>query len=162
MIWIDYCIIGLIFISSLFGLLRGFIKEAFSLFIWLSAIWVSVTFNTKLAYFFTDAINSSELRLAIAFIFLFFGTLFLGVLLNSLLSELVKKTGITGSDRLIGMIFGIFRGLILISILVIIAGLTPLPENTWWKKSTLILPFQSLAIWFRDHLPSDLTDAINF
>lgn len=162
MIWIDYTIIGLIFISSVIGLLRGFIKEAFSLAIWISAVWVGLSFSRALSTFLEGIISVPSVRISAAFSILFLITLILGALISYLLSELVKKTGLTGSDRFAGMIFGIARGLIVVSIAVMLAGLTPLPEDLWWKESILIPPFQSLAVWFRGHIPSGLMDYVNF
>jgi membrane protein required for colicin V production len=162
MIWIDYTIIALILISSVIGLLRGFIREAFSLVIWVIAIWVGLTFSREFSSFLEDLMSIPSARIATAFAVLFFVTLILGALISYLLGELVKKTGLTGSDRFAGMIFGIARGLVVVAIIVMLAGLTPLPEDSWWKESTLIPPFQSLAIWLRDHIPSGLAGYINY
>ncbi len=162
MIWIDYTIIGLILISSIIGLMRGFIKEAFSLFIWMVAIWVGLTFSREFSVFLEDVISYPSARIATAFALLFIVTLILGALISFLLGELVKKTGLTGSDRFAGMFFGVARGLVVVSIVVMQTGLTPLPEDSWWKESTLIPPFQSLAIWLRDHTPSGLTAYVNY
>jgi membrane protein required for colicin V production len=60
------------------------------------------------------------------------------------------------------MIFGIARGLVVVSITVMLAGLTPLPEDSWWKESMLIPPFQSLAVWLRDQIPSGLAGYVNY
>jgi len=162
MIWIDYAIIGLILISSIIGLLRGFVREAFSLVIWIVAIWIGLTFSREFSIFLEGVIDYPSARIASAFAVLFFVTLILGALISYLLGELVKKTGLTGSDRFAGMIFGIARGLVVVAIIVMLAGLTPLPEDSWWKESVLIPPFQSLALWLRDHIPSGLAGYINY
>ena len=162
MIWIDYVLIGIIVISSIIGLFRGLIKEAFSLFIWIFAAWVALTFSRNLSPFLIDFIESPSIRISAAGGLLFLITLILGAVINYLLTELVKKTGVTGSDRLLGMVFGIARGLIICAIAVTLAGLTPLPEEPWWDDSFLIPQFQSLAVWVRDHIPSGLLDNINF
>jgi membrane protein required for colicin V production len=158
MIWIDYSIIGLILISSIIGLFRGFIKEAFSLMIWGVATWVGLRFSRPLSELIESLIRSPSARIIVAFIILFIITLILGALVSYLLGELVKKTGLTGSDRFAGMIFGITRGVIVVSLVVMLAGLTPLPEDTWWKESVLIPPFQSLAVWLRDFIPIGMND----
>lgn len=162
MIWIDYAIIGLILISSIIGLFRGFIREAFSLVLWGTAFWVGLTFSREFSGLLEGIISYPSARIATAFAILFFITLILGALISYLLSELVKKTGLTGSDRFAGMIFGITRGLIVVSIIIMLAGLTPLPEDSWWKESTLIPPFQSLAIWLHDHMPSGLAGYVKY
>ncbi len=162
MIWIDYAIISLIGISSLIGLLRGFIKEAFSLVLWVLAIWIGFTYSQAFSVYLEPFIQYPSARLAASFGILFFVTLILGAIISHLLSELVKKTGLTGSDRFAGMIFGIARGFAVVAIIVMLAGLTPLPKDAWWKESVLIPPFQSLAVWFRDNIPSGLAKYVSY
>ncbi len=162
MIWVDYAIIGLIVISSIIGLLRGFVKEAFSLCLWVVAIWVGLTFSREFSGFLDGLISQPSVRIACAFIALFLVTLILGAMIGYLLGELVKKTGLSGSDRFAGMIFGIARGLVVTSIIIMLAGLTPLPEDSWWKESQLIPPFQSLAVWLREHIPSGVAGYVNY
>lgn len=162
MIWIDYTILGIILISSIIGLFRGLIKEALSLTIWIVAIWIGLTFSRDFSSLLVGIISAPSGRIAVAFAILFLLTLIIGALISYLLGELVKKTGLTGSDRFAGMIFGVARGLVVTSIIIMLAGLTPLPEDPWWKESMLIPPFQQLAIWFKDHIPSGLTNLINF
>jgi len=162
MIWIDYAIIGLIFVSLIIGLLRGLVKEAFSLITWVLAIWIGLTYGRGLAGFLGTYISHPSMRIAAAFAILFFLTLILGSLIGYLLGELVKKTGLTGSDRFAGMLFGIARGILVVTLLVVLAGMTPLPEDSWWQESTLIPPFQSLAVWLRDNLPPEMANYVNY
>ena len=162
MIWIDYTLIGLILISSVIGLLRGLIREAFSLVLWVLAIWIGLTFSREFSGFLEGLIDYPSARIAAAFAALFFITLILGALISYLLSELVKKTGLTGSDRFAGMIFGIARGLVVVAIIIMLAGLTPLPEDSWWKESVLIPPFQAFAVWLREHIPSGMAGYVNY
>ncbi len=162
MIWIDYTIMGLILISSVIGLLRGLIREAFSLVIWVVAIWVGLTFSREFSGFLEGMISYPSARIAAAFAVLFFITLILGALISYLLGELVRKTGLTGSDRFAGMIFGIARGLVVVAIIIMLAGLTPLPKDSWWKESVLIPPFQALAVWLREHIPSGMASYVNY
>lgn len=162
MIWIDFAIIGLVFISLVIGLLRGFVKEAFSLVTWILAIWVGLSFSREFSRFLEQSISYPSARIAASFAILFVMTLVLGGMISFLLGVLVNKTGLTGTDRFIGMIFGVFRGMVVVSIIIMLAGLTPLPEDPWWKESKLIPPFQTLAIWLRDHVPSGVAGYINY
>jgi membrane protein required for colicin V production len=162
MIWIDFAIIGLVLVSLIIGLVRGFIKEAFSLVTWILGIWVGLSFSREFSSFLEQSISYPSARIAAAFAILFVMTLVLGGLISFLLGVLVNKTGLTGTDRFAGMIFGIVRGMVVVSILVMLAGLTPLPEDSWWKESKLIPPFQSLAVWLRDHVPSGMSGFINY
>ena len=119
-------------------------------------------YSRDFAVLLQNTITYPSVRIAIAFLLLFFMTLILGSLISFILNQLIEKTGLTGTDRLLGMVFGIIRGLVLVSVMVMLAGLTPLPEDPWWKHSLLIPPFQSLAIWLKDHIPSDLMGYIHY
>lgn len=162
MIWIDYAIVALIVISSVIGLMRGLVKEVFSLLLWVLAIWVGLNFSREGAVFLPAMITSPTARMASAFAVLFLLTLIIGSLISYLLGELIEKTGLTGSDRFAGMIFGIARGLLVVTLVIMLAGLTPIPEESWWKESLLIPPFQSLAIWLQANMPDGLVDYINY
>lgn len=162
MIWIDYAISALILVSAVMGLLRGFIKEAFALTIWVAALWVGMHYSRDFAVLLQTAIGHPTARVAAAFGLLFFMTLILGALIGFILNQLIEKTGLTGSDRILGMLFGVLRGAVLVSVLVMLGGVTPLPEDPWWKQSLLIPPFQSLAVWLKDHIPSALAGYIHF
>ena len=144
------------------GLFRGLIREAFSLFTWIIAIWIGLTFSRTFSVFLEPVISYPSARIAAAFAVLFFATLILGGIISFLLSALVEKTGLTGTDRFAGMLFGIARGMAVVAVLVMLAGLTPLPEDSWWKKSKLIPPFQSLAVWLRDQVPSSMAGYFNY
>jgi membrane protein required for colicin V production len=62
---------------------------------------------------------------------------------------LVKATGLTGTDRVLGMVFGLFRGALLVVILIAVLKLTPLVNDPWWSESTLIEHFEKLETWSR-------------
>lgn len=161
-VWVDYTITGLMLISALVGLLRGFIKEAFALATWVVAIWVGTQYSHDVSLLLPPSISLPSARMALGFAAVFAVTLILGSLISVLLSHLVQKTGLSGTDRLVGLGFGIIRGSVLVAILVMLAGLTPLPADPWWKQSQLIPPFQSLAVWLKDHIPPNLADYIKF
>ncbi len=154
--WVDFVIIGIIFLSSLISLVRGFMKEVISLASWVAAFWVALMFASPLAPLVPASVEVPSLRLAIAFIVLFLLTLVVGAIVNFLVNQLVKKTGLSGTDRAVGVLFGIVRGVVLITLLVLLVGLTPVPQDPWWQESVLIDHFQTLAIWARDMLPPDL------
>ncbi|MET0106108.1 MAG: CvpA family protein [Sedimenticola sp.] len=161
MIWIDYVIIGIIGLSAMISLVRGFISEALSLAVWILAFWVAWTFFRELAVQL-DWFTVPSVQLGAAFAILFIATLMLGALVNFLVGQLVEKTGLSGTDRLIGIFFGAARGAVLIAILVLLAGLTPFPNDPWWKESQLIGYFQELAIWLKTLLPADIGEKFNF
>jgi membrane protein required for colicin V production len=162
LIWVDYCIVGIIGLSALIGLLRGFIREVFSLCAWFLAAWIGLRFSREFSAYLDPLISVPSARMAASFGILFLASLILASLIAFLLHKLVHSTGLTGTDRLAGMVFGIGRGVVATAVLVLLAGVTPLPADPWWKESALIPPFQSLALWLRDQLPSDVGNYIKF
>lgn len=162
MIWLDYVLIGIILVSTLISLVRGFVREAFSLAIWVLAFWVSLTFFRELAVQLEGFIETPSVRLGVSFALLMLMSLAIGGLVNYLFIQLIERTGLSGSDRFIGMIFGAARGVLLICILVLLAGLTPFPSDPWWKASQLIPYFEELAVWLRSLLPPDIAAYFHF
>jgi len=160
--WVDLVIIGIVFFSAIVSLLRGFVKEVISLASWVLAFWVSVVFSSQLAPLLPASIEVPSIRLAVAFVVLFLLTLIVGAVINFLLSQLVKKTGLSGTDRSVGMIFGIVRGVLLVTILVLLGGLTPMPQDPWWQDSVLIGYFEKLAVWAQDMLPAEVAEHFQF
>ncbi|AGS39836.1 Colicin V production protein CvpA [Cycloclasticus zancles 78-ME] len=162
MIWVDYVILGIIFISALIGLFRGLVKEAFSLGTWVVAIIVGIRFSQPFSFYLTDYIEVPSVRIAAAFIILLLLTLILGAMLSYLISQIVDKTGLTGTDRFAGLLFGIARGVVVMAVLVLLAGLTPLPQDPWWVESMLIGPFQELSLWLREQIPDGVSEYFSY
>lgn len=147
MIWIDFAILGLLLISALIGFIRGFAKEALSLLSWAAAIWVSLVFTSSLAALFSPFIGSIMVSGITAFILLFVVTLILGSLLSMLLNGLISKVGLGGLDRFLGIVFGLLRGGVVVTVLVLVLGLTPVPKQQWWQDAVLLEYFQMAARW---------------
>ena len=119
-------------------------------------------FFANFASLLTPYIDTATLRLFIAFFVLFVVTLILGALVNHLISQLVEKTGLSGTDRALGVIFGILRGAAIVTILVLAAGVTPMPSDSWWQNSLLLQHFEDLAVWVKQLLPADVAEHVNF
>lgn len=136
--WLDYAILAVLALSALISLVRGFVREVLSLAVWIAAFWIGIRFSEPLSVHLVDYIASPSLRLGAAFAGLFVVTLLLGALLNYLAGQLVGRTGLTGTDRFIGVFFGVARGLVVVAILMLAAGLTALPRESWWQESVLV------------------------
>ncbi len=162
MAWIDIAIIALVILSAVLSLFRGFVKEALALASWLVALWVSMIFYEELAVVLSQWIDEPSIQNIAAFTILFISVLLLGALVNYLASKLVVKTGLATTDRLLGVVFGVARGAVIVAIMVLFAGLTPLPQDSWWQSSQLISYFQEFAMWMREYLPMDISENISY
>nr|WP_086940727.1 CvpA family protein [Thaumasiovibrio occultus] len=152
MLWIDIVILGIIAFSALVSLIRGFVKEALSLVIWFGAFFVSSQFYAQLSVYFTR-IDDATIRNAAAAAALFVATLIVGAVVNYVIGQLVQKTGLSGTDRVLGIAFGALRGvLIMAAILFFADAFTGLNNSDWWQQSELIPHFQVIIKWFYSYL----------
>lgn len=155
--WVDYIIIGIIGISTLISLIRGFVREALSLAVWIIAFVVAFKFSSSLAPSFQSYISSDTLRFVAAFALLMVGSLIAGALIAHLLSLMINKTGLSGTDRLLGLLFGLVRGILLVVILIMIGQLSNLQRQSWWASSHMIPQFQGLVSQIERLLPDTLS-----
>lgn len=137
--------------SILISVVRGFIREALSLLIWAAAFLGAMVFHPELALYFDTLVETPSLRALVAWVVLFFGILMAGSLVSFLLAQLVESTGLSGTDRLIGAVFGALRGFIVVMvILIILPGVLPVSQDAWWNSSVLIPYFLACEDWVMD------------
>lgn len=154
--WADYVILAILFISVLIGLARGLISEVLSLVIWVAAFWVAWTFGPSLAHYFEGSVSLPSARVAIGYGLCFITVLLVGGLIRFLISRLVASTGLGGTDRLLGMLFGLARGALIVSLVVFVLGFTPLPNDPWWRESTMLPQFRGVAEWLGQQVPENV------
>ncbi len=147
--WADWVILGIVTLSTAVSVVRGFVKEALSLVSWALAFIIARMFYVNLATLLESLISAPSIRLLVAFAILFVATLIIGALLNHLISALVKTTGLSGTDRVLGTVFGLVRGVILVVVVVALLRLTPVTQDAWWSDSSLIPHFEKLEAWSR-------------
>jgi len=162
MTWPDYALLATIAVSMLVGALRGFMKEVFSLAVWAAAFLVAYQFAGNVASLMEDQVSLPSARTAIGFTGLFVAVLLVGGLLNYLLGKLVESTGLSGTDRLLGGVFGAARGLVLVIAVLLVAGFTPIPADPWWKESRMIRSMMPLVTWAAEFLPQSAREHIDF
>ena len=158
MTYVDWVLLGVIALSLLVGLLRGFVKEVFALAVWAAAFFVAFQFSGVVAEQLAGQVSLPSARNALAFGSLFLLVLLVGGLLTYLVGLLVEKTGLSGTDRLLGGVFGALRGLLLVIGLVLVAGFTPVPQDPWWDESRVIQSVLPLAEWAAGFLPESIRE----
>ena len=154
--WADYTIIAIILSSTLLSLARGFVREFLSIVIWILAFWVAFQFEDSLATWFTPYISTVSLRIIVSFLILFVITLMVGSLINFSISKLLATTGFGGVDKLLGMVFGLARGILLVGIILLLASFTAFTQDQWWINSILISYFKPLVVWLNSFLPDKI------
>ena len=158
----DYVILAIVAISVLVGALRGFIKEVFSLVVWAAAFIVAYRFAGDVAGLMVDQVTLPSARTAIGFTGLFLIVLLIGGLINYLLGRLIESTGLSGTDRLLGGLFGAARGLVLVVAMLLVAGFTPIPADPWWRGSGTVQRMMPLVEWSAQLLPDNVREHLDF
>jgi membrane protein required for colicin V production len=159
--WADYLILATLGLSVIIGLWRGLVSEAMALICWALAFWVAWMFGEKLASRFSG-IDVPSVRLMLGYALCFITVLILGALASFLMRKLVASTGLSGTDRMLGMVFGLARGLLLVVLVVTLAGFTPFPADPWWQKSRLLPEFQRGAEWLSARLPESVSRYLDY
>ncbi|MDH2923819.1 membrane protein required for colicin V production [Nicoletella semolina] len=155
---IDIVIIGIVIFSLFVSLWRGFIREVLSIVGWIVAFVVSSKFYPYLSNLLLqiDSVylqNSLYIRNGVAIAILFVATLIVSGIINTLLTALVDKTGLTGTDRVLGAGFGLLRGILIVAaILFFLDTFTQFSQSELWKESTLIPHFNVIVKWFFEQL----------
>jgi membrane protein required for colicin V production len=108
------------------------------------------------------SVSLPSARTAMGFTGLFIAVLLVGGLINYLLGRLVETTGLSGTDRLLGGVFGAVRGLALVLVVLLVAGLTPLPADPWWQGSRTIARLMPLVERVASYLPESITEHLDF
>lgn len=151
--WVDIGIISIIGLSVLTGLFRGFVKELVALCVWILAIWLGFNYSQSLDPWLQSYIEEQSARTAIAFIIIMFATLLVGGIINATLSFILKRAGLSGTDRTLGMGFGFLRGVFIVALIMVAVKMTSLPYQEYSTKSQLYARFDPVVALLYEHLP---------
>lgn len=157
----DFTVIAITILSALLGWWRGVVYEVLSLMGWIVASMVARLFAISAAPYMPDALGTESARTAAAFVVLFIGTLIVAGIAAGLLSKWVKWVGLVRLDRSLGTLFGTLRGVLVVLVLILLAGLTSLPQQPFWRDAVLSKPLQRLALASLTLLPDSVAQRVN-
>ncbi|MFQ0992493.1 CvpA family protein [Gilliamella apicola] len=150
--WVDITIIGIIAFSASVSIIRGFVREALSLVSWVLAFSIAGHFYTYITQYLTYFENEM-IRIAVAITILFFATLLVCSIVSYVIGQLVQKTGLSGTDRVLGICFGVLRGILVVAaLLFLVDTFTSLSKSPYWTESQLIPHFHFIIRWFFDYI----------
>lgn len=155
---VDLAILAVIAVSALISFMRGFYREAMSLGTLLAAVIITLVYTNRFASLLPiDSVVSPLARASISAVILFVGTMLIGNLINWLFAHIMVRSKMGKADRAVGVCFGIVRGSLIVTLLVLAAHLVPeLKQETWWRTSRLIPAFQKSATFVHAQLPDSI------
>lgn len=162
MSWLDYAVVGVLAGSIGWGMWRGLVREVISILGWVIAFLAANLFAGPLGQAMPAEIPTPELRLGIAFLAVFVGSLAVTTLLGLLLSKMVKAVGLAGLDRVLGALFGIARALLILVAAALLAGLTSAPRQPYWRDSVTGEPLARCALALKPLLPQTFAERLRY
>jgi len=158
----DYTVLAILGLSIIFSVMRGLVKEVLSILAWFVAFYVGRTYTEQMLPLMPADIPSESLRTLAAFLVLFLATLLLSTLLAIAISAIFKKIGLGWLNRLLGAVFGAFRGVLVVCILVLLAGMTEIPKDARWKNAMFSAPIEALVVSMLPWLPEGISKHVKY
>lgn len=158
----DYAVLAVILASVLLGLWRGVVSEILALTAWVVAFMVARAEASGVADWLGSQIAEPGMRLAAAYALIFVGVLLVFAVARLLISLMLKAVGLGLLDRMLGAAFGVLRGILVVFLAVLVAGMTPLPRADWWRDATLSPPLETAVMAAKPWLPPEAAKRIRF
>lgn len=158
----DYVVIGIVAASLLLGLWRGVVGELIALAAWVLAFFAAYHFGAEVGQALFTSIGDSGLRSLAGCAAVFVGILLVMALGRLAASGLIKALGMGLSDRLLGLVFGVARGVMIAMVLVALGGMTSAPTQPWWRNAMLAQPMEIAVMVVLPWLPPDVAKRIRF
>lgn len=158
----DYVVFAAVALSMALGAFRGVVREVMHLAGWVAAFVLATGYAPAASAFLPAEISHPGIRLAVGFVALFLATLLVAIGLSLLMGELVKSAGLRPADRVAGAGFGLLRGGVIVVIGVLLAGLTTLPRERFWKQALLSGPLEAVALQVVPLLPDEVARKIRY
>lgn len=154
--WVDFTIIVIILFSIIISFFRGFLREAVSLIVWVSAVVVPFKFVNFVQVYLKTWVTSYSVRYVMTLIGLFLAVFIIGVFLNMVIRILVNKSGLSITDRLLGVFFGATRGFLIVAVLLMFLSIGNIQDGSELAQSRLVPNFKALVTWLDQFFPQQL------
>lgn len=158
----DYVLLFLLIGSMLVSLTRGLVREVISLASWIVAFYVALHYGKVVVPWLPQAISGDVLRVIVAFVALFIGTRIVMMLLAKLASLVLRASGLTFMDRFFGALFGLAKGALIALALVLICGMTRVPQQPFWKNAMFSPAAEAAAKAVMPYLPGYFVEYIHY
>jgi len=158
----DYLVLFVLICSVVISTMRGLMKEILSLLGWIVSFVIANAYGEALAPLLPDMIPGQTTRLIVAFVALFIGVRLLMALLTMAIDALIKASGLTVADRGLGGLFGLARGMVIVLAVVLLCGMTAIPQQSFWKEALLSPLAETAAHTVKPFLPGDFARHVQF
>ncbi len=159
---LDYAVLAIAGVSVLLGVIRGFVREVIALASWVAAFVGASAYGGTVAPLLAQQIPDEKWRVLAAVVAVFVVVLVAVNVVALLASKLIKSAGLGVEDRVLGSVFGLVRGVLIVLVLVLGAGLTVLPRQPVWKDAMLAAPLEKLAELVKQWLPQGWAKNISY
>jgi membrane protein required for colicin V production len=159
---IDIAVALLVLLSIGVGVLRGAIREVMNIIGWVLAFILAHAYAKDIAPLFAEWAGEPAVRTVLAWIAIFLGALVVCALIASLLSEVVRKFGLSGLDRGVGALIGLARAVLILLAITLAIGLTRIPQTETWKQATVTPTLEAMALYARGVLPESVAAKVSF
>jgi membrane protein required for colicin V production len=158
----DFAVIAIVVLSALLAFFRGMVREVIALASWVAAVVLALMFEDRVAALLPTIESAPAAQHVLAFALVFVVVLIAGTIAALLLSRMVRAVGLGFLDRLLGGVFGVARGMAIVLLLVLVAGLTALPRELWWQNAALGPLVVSSALALRPWLPPAWAERLDY
>ncbi len=158
----DYTVLAILAASILLGAWRGIVSEALALLAWVAAFFVGRAFAPQIQPVLAGWIKEPALQYIAAFAVVVLVVLLLVTLLRLAISRLLRAMGLGPLDRVLGGVFGVARGLLVVLAAVLVGGLTMLPQQAWWREAWSAPPLETAVLAMKPWLPPAVAKRIRY
>jgi membrane protein required for colicin V production len=158
----DLALVAVVGLSAVFAFVRGVIREVVALVTWVVGLVAAIAYAGTLAGMLPWFHASPVAKEAIAFAAILLAVIIAGSVVSRMLADVVRAIGLGFVDRTLGAVFGVARGLLVVVVFALVAGVTALPKHDWWQNSTLGQPLAQAALALRPYLPRAWAERLDF